>query len=165
MVSTQFWPILLVNLTVKSYGTVSPWDYLTRPMLMIQFALIEIQFYVDYQSVIQYTITPAMTFNEWPLLHAYGNVRNYWYSEWRIPWTNTWPPTKYWRQNAVSYQYIFNHQRVNISLWLMLESFTRRSKVNHSEIGSFFKCGFLPPSCISQFVTMVFIYINIAKWE
>ena len=31
--------------------------------------------------------------DEWPLTH--GNVRNYWYSEWYIPWTNTWPSTKF----------------------------------------------------------------------
>ena len=46
-------------------------------------------------------------------------------------------------QNAVSDLYIFHHQRVNISLWSMLECLTRQSKVDNSEIWSFLKCGFL----------------------
>ena len=35
---------------------------------------------------------------------------------------------------------------------------TRWSKVDHCEIWSFVKCGFLPSSCISQFVIMEIIY-------
>ena len=60
-------------------------------------------------------------------------------------------------QNAVSDLYIFDHQRVNISLGLILERFIPQSKVNHSEIWSFVKCRFLPSSCISQFANMEII--------
>ena len=54
-------------------------------------------------------------------------------------------------QNAVSDLYIFDHQRVNISLSSILERFIPQSKVDHFDIWSFVKCGFLPSSCISQF--------------
>ena len=37
----------------------------------------------------------------------------------------------------------------------MLQRFTRRSKVNHSEIWSFVKCRFLTSSCFHQFVTVL----------
>ena len=85
-----------------------------------------------------------------------------WYSEWCNPWTNTRPSTIFfcvW-QNAVSNLYIFDHQRVDISLvnaqcWSVS---TRWSKVDHCEIWIFVKCGFLPSSCISQFVIMEIIY-------
>ena len=57
-------------------------------------------------------------------------------------------------QNAVSDLYIFDHQRVNISLGSILERFIPQSKVDHSDIWSFVKCGFLPSGCISQFANM-----------
>ena len=57
-------------------------------------------------------------------------------------------------QNAVSDLYIFDHQRVDISLGSILERFIPQSKVDHSELWSFVKCGFLPSSCISQFANM-----------
>ena len=60
-------------------------------------------------------------------------------------------------QNAISGLYIFDHPRVNISLGSILERFMPQSKVDHSEIWSFVKCGFLPSSCISQFANMAII--------
>ena len=60
-------------------------------------------------------------------------------------------------QNAVSDLYIFDHQWVNISLGSMLERFTGWSNVDHSEIWSFVKCGFLASGCISQLVIMEII--------
>ena len=61
-------------------------------------------------------------------------------------------------QNAVSDLDIFDHQRVNIFLGSMLERFTWRSKVDHSEIWSFVRCVFLPSSCILRFIIMETIY-------
>ena len=60
-------------------------------------------------------------------------------------------------QNAVSDLYIFDHQQVNISLGSILERFIPQSKVDHSEIWSFVKCGFLSSSCIAQFANMEII--------
>ena len=60
-------------------------------------------------------------------------------------------------QNAVSDLYKFDHQRVNISLGSILERFITQSKVDNSDIWSFVKCRFLPPSCISQFANMEII--------
>ena len=57
-------------------------------------------------------------------------------------------------QNAISDLYIFDHPRVNIFLGSILECFIPQSKVDHSEIWSFVKCGFLTSSCISQFANM-----------
>ena len=50
-------------------------------------------------------------------------------------------------QNGVSDLYIFDHQWVNISFSSILERLMPQSKVDHSEIWSFVKCGFLPFSC------------------
>ena len=49
-------------------------------------------------------------------------------------------------QNAVSDLYISDHQWVDISLGSILERFIPQSKVDHSKIWSFVKCGFLPIS-------------------
>ena len=57
-------------------------------------------------------------------------------------------------QNAVSDLHIFDDQRVDISLGSILERFIPQSKVDHSEIWSLVKCGFLPSSYISQFANM-----------
>ena len=65
--------------------------------------------------------------------------------------------TKYFVANAISDLYIFDHPQVNISLGSILERLIPQSKVDHSEIWSFVKCGFLPSSCISQFANMAFI--------
>ena len=46
-------------------------------------------------------------------------------------------------QIAVSDLYIFDHQRVNISLGSILERFIPQSKVDHSELWRFVKCGFI----------------------
>ena len=67
-------------------------------------------------------------------------------------------------QNVVSDLYMFDHQRVNISLGSILERFIPQSKVDHSEIWSFVKCGFLSSSCISQFANMEII-CKCANWE
>ena len=103
-----------------------------------------------------------MTFNEWSLSHG----RHYWYSEFCIPSDTFHEPIlghqlNILGQNAISDLYIFDHKRVDISLGSMLERFTRQSKVDHSEIWSFVKCGFLPSSCISQWRS----YTNSAHWE
>ena len=71
-------------------------------------------------------------------------------------------------QNAFSDLYIFDHWWVDISLGSMLKCFTRRSKaVDHCEIWSFVKCGFLPSSCISQLVIIEIrrSFTNGANWE
>ena len=68
-------------------------------------------------------------------------------------------------QNLVSDLYIVDHQRVNISLGAMLESWTQRSNVDHSEIWSFVKCGLLPSTFIAQFVNTDIIYTNTANLE
>ena len=60
-------------------------------------------------------------------------------------------------QNVVSDLHIFDHQRVDLSLGSILERFVPQSKVDHSEIWSFVKYGFLPSSCISQFANMEII--------
>ena len=63
-------------------------------------------------------------------------------------------------QNAFSDLCTFDHQWVNISLGSMLEHLTRPSKVDHSDIWGFVKCGFLSSSCtkVSHFVIMEIIH-------
>ena len=90
---TQVWPILSVNLTVKSYGNFALSGCYNRSLLMIHFISFEAQFYVNCQYVIQYSTQhrPVITFNEWSLSHG----GNHWHLEWRIPWTNAWTSIKY----------------------------------------------------------------------
>ena len=98
-------------------------------------------------------LRPVMTFNKLSLL----NGRNYWYKEWCVPWTNTWPSTKYFVIKC-SFQPVNIFEQRFISLVSLLECLAQWSKMDHSEIWSFVKCGFLPSSCISHFVIMVIIY-------
>ena len=91
-----------------------------------------------------------MTFNEWSLSHD----RNYWYSELCIAWPCARPSTKYLGKMSL---------RVNISLGWILQRFMPQSKLDHSAIWSFVKSGFLPSSCISQFVNMEIIVYKQCK--
>ena len=119
-------------------------------------------FYIIWSAIlrrssefIQYTITVSHDIL-WMIRLSHG--RNHWF------WNDAFHEpilghqlNILW-QYAVSDLYIFGYQWVNISLGSILERFAWRSKVDNSEILIFVKCGFLPSSCISQFVIMEIIY-------
>ena len=102
---------------------------------------------VDCQNFIPYTIKASHLTNDHSRMVEIIGIRNY------APFHDPMPGHQLnilW-QNAVSDLCLFHHQQVNISLGSILERFIPQSKVDHSEIWSFVKCGFLPSSCISQF--------------
>ena len=119
--------------------------------LIIHFMPFEELSYVDCQHVAQYTIDQSINFTNKPsrVVEIIGIRKDAIYEP--IPGHQLFFCV--W-QNAVSNLYIFDHQRVNISLGSMLERF----QVDHCDIWSFVKCGFLPSSCNSQFVIMEIIY-------
>ena len=119
---------------IWNFGVIRLLNPVSAHNLIIHLISFEELSYVDCQNVAQYTIKTSQ------------------YIFWINPIHEPIPGHQLFLlwQNAVSNLYIFDHQRVDISLDSMLEPSTRRSKVDHCEIWSFVKCGFLSSSCISQ---------------